>query len=102
MMCFSTLLGEEFQRRELYHEPSHHNHYGSLQELVPQQEQHILDNCIPITPHRTIWRDIRQRKHEVRSVCAEPGPNSSHANATLARLRCDTEQYWSLHTSYGP
>src|SRR2546425_1423453 len=88
MTCFSTLPGAEFPRRETKHEkPNLHHNQRTLQELVPQQEQHILDHRLPSATNRPLWRNLRQRKHQVRPIPPKPGPDRECADASLPRIR---------------
>src|SRR2546425_3362326 len=88
MTCFSTLPGVGFQRRETNpEEPNLYDHKWALQELVPQQEQHILDHRLPTPPNRPLWSHIRQRKHQVRPIPPKPGPDRECADASLPRIR---------------
>src|SRR2546425_8237133 len=92
MTCFSTLPGVGFQRRETNpEEPNLHHNQRTLQELVSQQEQHILDHRLPSTPHRPLRGNLQQRKHQVRPLPPKPGPDRECTDASLPRLRQHTE-----------
>src|SRR5436853_6082273 len=101
-MSFSILPGVGFRRRETNHEePNLHYHQWTFQELVPQQEQHILDHRLPITPDRPLRSNLRQRKHQVRPLRPEPRPSSKYSNVPLTGLRKQPNKYWSIQYPRG-
>src|SRR5438132_12756543 len=88
--------------RETNHEePNLHYHQWTLQELVPQQEQHILDNRLPTTPHRPLRSNLRQRKHQVRSLPPKPGLDWERADSSIPGIRQRAEPDRRLQPPHG-
>src|SRR6266849_10848577 len=102
MTYFSTLLDVESRRRETNHaKPNLYHNQWTLQELVPQQEQHILDNRLPTVTNRPVRRHIRKWKHQVRPLPPEPRPQCERANVLFSRVHHGPEQYWSFQSPRG-
>src|SRR5437867_10836337 len=101
-MSFSILQGVESRRRETTHEESNlHYHQWTFQELVPQQEQHLLDNRLPTPPHRPLRSNIRKRKHQVRPIPPKPGLDWERADSSISRLRQRAEPDRRLQPPHG-
>src|SRR5207245_4152813 len=101
-MSSSILPDAECPRRETRHEEQnlYHNR-GAFQELVPQQEQHILDHSLPTPTHRPLRSNIWQRKYKVRPLRPKSGSKWKCADAALTRLRKRIESDWSVQPPHG-